>query len=181
VVFKLQLWASGGNMGTGRYALGGAGTQTAGLGFGGYAPPPVSYSTLTEEYDGASWTSGGSMSNGRYILAGCGTQTAALGFGGTNDSSLFDYTEEYNGSSWTGGGPLNTARQGLAGAGTQTSALAFGGMNVQPVTLTSATEEYNGTNWATSPGQFKHSKIPFSRSRNTNSCFSFWWGHIAIT
>ena len=29
-------WASGGDMNTARQALGGAGTQTAGLGFGGY-------------------------------------------------------------------------------------------------------------------------------------------------
>jgi hypothetical protein len=28
-------WATGGNMGTGRYSLAGAGTQTAGLAFGG--------------------------------------------------------------------------------------------------------------------------------------------------
>jgi hypothetical protein len=29
-------WTAGGNMGTARYHLAGAGTQTAGLGFGGY-------------------------------------------------------------------------------------------------------------------------------------------------
>jgi hypothetical protein len=33
-------WATGGNMGTARYALAGAGTQTAGLAFGGYVGPP---------------------------------------------------------------------------------------------------------------------------------------------
>jgi hypothetical protein len=31
-------WAAGGNMGTARYQLAGCGTQTAGLGFGGYTP-----------------------------------------------------------------------------------------------------------------------------------------------
>jgi hypothetical protein len=41
----------GGNMGTARYFVGGAGTQTAGLGFGGYAAPPGNKNE-TEEYNG---------------------------------------------------------------------------------------------------------------------------------
>ncbi len=57
--------------------LGGTGTQTAALGFGGY--PNV---TSTYEYDGSSWTSGGSLSTGRELLAGIGIQTAALAAGG---------------------------------------------------------------------------------------------------
>jgi hypothetical protein len=40
---------------TARNALGGAGTQTAGLAFGGYNWPP-GYTGATEEYDGTSWT-----------------------------------------------------------------------------------------------------------------------------
>jgi hypothetical protein len=36
-------------MGTARYALAGAGTQTAALGFGGFVPP---YTTATEEFTG---------------------------------------------------------------------------------------------------------------------------------
>ena len=46
-------WASGGNLATARHSPGGAGTQTAGLGFGGYitAVPGVAN---TEEYTGAS-------------------------------------------------------------------------------------------------------------------------------
>ena len=42
-------WATGGNMGTTRYALAGAGTQTAGLGFGGYT---FNATNATEEYAG---------------------------------------------------------------------------------------------------------------------------------
>ena len=44
----LAAWAAGGNMGTARRALGGAGTQTAGLGFGGNG-----LSNATEEFTGA--------------------------------------------------------------------------------------------------------------------------------
>ena len=44
-------WISGGNLGTARAFLAGAGTQTAGLGFGGYAPGD---STATEEFNSPS-------------------------------------------------------------------------------------------------------------------------------
>jgi hypothetical protein len=43
-------WASGGNLNTGRETLAGAGTQTAGLAFGGSSP-----GNATEEYDGTNW------------------------------------------------------------------------------------------------------------------------------
>jgi hypothetical protein len=42
-------WTAGGNLGTARSELAGAGIQTAGLKFGGNIPP---YSNATEEYDG---------------------------------------------------------------------------------------------------------------------------------
>jgi hypothetical protein len=113
-------WATGGNMGTSRERLGGTGTQTAGLGFGGYSPGAFA---ATEEYDGASWTTGGNLGTARYQLAGAGTQTAGLAFGG-NPGNLAN-TEEYDGSTWTSGGNLNTARNGLAGAGTQTAGLGI--------------------------------------------------------
>ena len=47
------VWATGGNLGTARYRLGGAGTQTAGLAFGGENGPDK---TSTEEYTGAGTT-----------------------------------------------------------------------------------------------------------------------------
>jgi hypothetical protein len=72
-------WSTGGNLATARTRLGGAGTQTAGLGFGGTTG--VKQNT-TEEYDGTSWTGGGNLGTARYQLAGAGTQTLGLGFGG---------------------------------------------------------------------------------------------------
>jgi hypothetical protein len=67
-------WSSGGNMGTTRGSLGGAGTQTAALGFGGFISP--GYSASTEEYNGSTWTGGGNLGTARREIAGCGTQTA---------------------------------------------------------------------------------------------------------
>jgi hypothetical protein len=54
-------WGPGGNLGTARRLLAGAGTQTAGLGFGGYPPN----SSATEEYDGSTWTAGGNLGTAR--------------------------------------------------------------------------------------------------------------------
>ena len=54
-VFKNQTdaWATGGNLNTARQSLAGAGTQTAGLAFGGTIPPTTA---ATEEYNGGTVT-----------------------------------------------------------------------------------------------------------------------------
>jgi hypothetical protein len=70
-------WTPGGNLATARYGLAGAGTQTAGLGFGGYDSTPPG-ATATEEYDGSTWTAGGNLGTARYGLGGAGIQTAAF-------------------------------------------------------------------------------------------------------
>ena len=101
-------WSSGGNMNTARRTLGGTGTQTAGLAFGGYTA--TANTNSTEEYDGSSWTAGGNMGTTRRQLTGAGTQTAGLAFGGEGPPRLAA-TEEYGGSSWTAGGNLGTARK----------------------------------------------------------------------
>ena len=46
-------WASGGSLNDARSELGGVGTQTAALAFGGNTPPETGN---TETYDGSSWT-----------------------------------------------------------------------------------------------------------------------------
>ena len=73
-------WRTGNNMNTGRYALAGAGIQTAALGFGGHDGTGVQ--ALTESYDGVSWTEVNDLGTARQFLAGSGTYTAALAFGG---------------------------------------------------------------------------------------------------
>jgi hypothetical protein len=83
---------------TARNRLGGAGTQTAGLAFGG----GPSITGATEEYNGTTWaTSPGSLNTARRLLGGAGIQTAALAFGGDTTPPNTGATEEYDGTSWT--------------------------------------------------------------------------------
>lgn len=138
---RLGVWQSGGNLNTARYGLAGAGTQNAGLSFGGTTG---SASAATEEYNGTSWTNSGSLATARYYIAGCGYQDAGLSFGGYVASSSA-VTEEYDGASWSSGGALATARHTLAGCGTQVAGLSFGGTTG---TVSNKTEEYNGTSWS---------------------------------
>ena len=119
-------WSAGGALITARCFLTGAGTQNAGLAFGGFVSPAVV--SCTEEYDGSSWAAGGALITGRCSLAGAGTQNEGLAFGGyVSPSGNSSCTEEYNQHVWTASNPLITARKGLAGAGTQNAGLAFGG------------------------------------------------------
>ena len=134
-------WATGGNLGTTRQGLAGAGTQTAALGFGGRISGSTPDSTATEHYDGSAWTAGGNMATTRYKLAGAGTQTSGLAFGGGSPTT--NATEHYDGSAWTSGGNLGTAKYYLAGAGTQTAGLAFGG----GFPISNTTEHYDGSAW----------------------------------
>ena len=72
-------WASGGAMGTGRAYMGGAGSQTAGLVFGGSVPAVTGN---TEEYNGTSWSEQNELNLARSYQAGGGSQTAAICSGG---------------------------------------------------------------------------------------------------
>ena len=83
-------WSAGGNLGTARTSLGGAGTQSAGLCMGGGS----GVDTVTEEYDGTSWSAGGNLGSPHRESAGAGTQSAGLCMGG-DTSSLSNVTEEY--------------------------------------------------------------------------------------
>jgi hypothetical protein len=49
-------------MNTARFALAGAGTQTAALAFGGY---DGTYTAATEEYNGTTWTSNPGLNTAR--------------------------------------------------------------------------------------------------------------------
>ena len=73
-------WTEVGDLNTTRYFLGGIGTQTSALAFGGYGPP--GNSNASEEWNGSSWTEGNDLSTARYAIGGFGIQTAALAFGG---------------------------------------------------------------------------------------------------
>ena len=124
-----------------RKSLGGCGTTTAGLVFGGFPPTTGN----TEEWNGSVWSEQNNLNTPRGELGGAGTQTAGLAIGGDEPPSR-NATEEYNGATWStaGVGTLTTARCSLGGAGTQTAALAFGGAGGS-----ACTEEYNGATWST--------------------------------
>ena len=76
-------WSSGNALNAARSIMGGTGTQTAAIVFGGESVPGAS-SVLTEKYDGTSWTEVGDMPAIRQSMGSAGTQTAALSMGGTS-------------------------------------------------------------------------------------------------
>jgi len=141
--------SSGGNLNTARTQAGGAGTQTAGLIFGGETP---SITGVTEEYDGSSWANGGTCPASKTDMHGSGTQTAGL-WGGGSPSSSGSY--EYNGSSWTAGGDMTFAGRDFSGGclGIQTAALQIGGF-ISPGNLSATMQQYDGSSWTNIPQTF---------------------------
>jgi hypothetical protein len=101
-------WASNPTgLNTARFGVGGAGTQSAGLAFGGSGPPITG---ATEEYDGSTWTTvPPGLNTARNYVTGIGTQTAGLAFSG-DLPGLTTATEEYNGATWASSNPMITAR-----------------------------------------------------------------------
>ena len=79
---------------TGRAALGGTGTQTAALGYGGYNAPSATVRAFSEEWDGTSWTATPTLATARTGVGSAGTATAALAIGGRSPS-FSTATEEY--------------------------------------------------------------------------------------
>ena len=120
-----------------------AGTQTAGLQFGGIQPPGT-YNTNMQTWNGSAWADSPlNLTTGTYGLMGCGTQTAALKVGGENPAGgNYTTSEEFDGSGWTAGGALPEAKYVGAGNGVQTSALITGGSPSGTTTF-----EYNGSSW----------------------------------
>lgn len=110
------------------YGMGGAGTQTSALAFGGNIPPsPPTTLIATESWDGSSWTEVNDMNTKREGVAGSGADnTSAIAVAG-NVPPLTGITEIWNGTSWTEVADLSTARTSVGSAGTTVASLAFGG------------------------------------------------------
>ena len=141
-------WTNGGNYPQSIYGVGSAGTQTAGLAFGGNLPG--SSSNVTCEYDGSSWTAvPGNFPVSGGGATGFGTQTAAI-----SNLPSSNTTVSYNGTAWTAyGSPgnQNTSRlDGVAQNGTSTAGLMFQGRTGSGPVNTQATEEWNGSTWSAS-------------------------------
>ena len=129
-------WSAGGAMGTGRCGVGGAGTSTSALAFGGVSSETTYELTLTESYNGTSWTAGGALGTCRLQLAGAGgSNKSVLAFGGhkrlnlNNPPSVVSVScvECYNGTAWTSTTAMNNYKSCLASSGVKAQALAFGG------------------------------------------------------
>jgi len=140
-------WASGGNLGTARRYLAGAGTQTAALAFGGFGASGSGGEDSSESYNGSSWTEVGDLNTSRYGLVGIGTQTAALTAGGTSASiSYTDKAESWDGSSWSNITDMPGNKDSATGTGTQTANLVTGGYNGSAWIYT--TIGWNGSSWS---------------------------------
>jgi len=148
-VITAAAWASGGNLNTARWGLGGAGTKSAGIVFGGRNPPVGQDLALSEQYNGTSWSEGPDLNTATRVCGrGTGTSTAALKHGGHFGSPQTSNktAEEWDGSSWTNGGASTNNHDGTMQIGTQTAAASCGS---HPPTG-AKTEEYDGTSWTAS-------------------------------
>ena len=168
-------WTSGGDLPVSIYLPGNqaAGTQTAGLVFGGDTGPGSSFPTASYEYDGSSWTAGNPTNTARSYGAGSGTQTAAFFATGTtppfspsNDSVHF---EQYDGTNWTTGPNLNTARISPAAGGDTTAGLVWGGEVRPGPARTNKLETWDGSSWTTSPATMGTARQGTGRALGTGS------------
>ncbi len=116
-------WTEVSDLNLARYGMSGAGSQTAGLAFGGNVDPGDKGET--ESWNGSAWTEVADLNTNDAFGAGFGTQSAAIMVKNPT-------TEEWNGSAWTEIGDTSNARSGLAPAqsGTTTAGLVFGGDGV---------------------------------------------------
>ena len=118
-------------MNTARGYVAGAGTQTAGIAFGGMTNPPAVDSANTEIYNGATWTEVNNLQTARNGLGRAGTSTAALaiaGFVRSPTNAQVKLVELWNGTNWTETTDINGVGKNMFGSGgTSTSALMFGG------------------------------------------------------
>jgi len=151
-------WTNGNNTTDTLSSRGSAGSQAAGLLFGGN-PSPATV-TDTEEYDGTNWTAGGALNNARgYNINSAGTQTAALAAGGYNPPVTFvTVTEYYNGTAWTAQPNANPNSYAGASGGTQTAAWYVGSGAVSPGPANTEAYNWDGSSW-TSSGNYGSTSV----------------------
>ena len=157
-------WTNGPTMNTGRANLGTGGTQTAGIGCGGYRTPTTGVTAVTETWDGTSWTEVADLATARRSNAARNaTSTAFLAFSGPGHDT--GNTEEFNNSfqvvtagAWASGGNLPVANKYQGGGGTQTAGIATGGQII-PGSIVGETYEYDGSAWTDASADMGNSKI----------------------
>jgi hypothetical protein len=139
-------WTAATGYPVGTYDIEACGTQTAGLGAGGYITPSDPGTTVNTNYDynGSSWAGNNNMNNARNNFSMTGTQTASLVAGGTGNPTK---AEIYDGTNWTAISDITSTKMSAA-SGTTTAGLVYGGSG--PGSKVSTTFIYNGSSWATS-------------------------------
>tara|TARA_R100000149_G_C5854529_1_gene122243 strand:- start:13 stop:1134 length:1122 start_codon:yes stop_codon:yes gene_type:complete len=166
------------SLSTSRWGLGGAGTKSAAIVFGGRNPPVGQDLGRSEEYSGSSWSEGPDLNTATRVCGrGTGTQTAALKHGGHSGSpSTSNKTaEEWDGSSWTNGGASTNNHDGTSNLGTQTAAASCGS---NPPTG-AKTEEYNGTSFSTA-NDMPYSAYQLAASGSQTAGFVFGGGYPSV-
>ena len=98
-------WTEVNDLNSSRAGLGGKGSSTATLVFGG-SPPTPSYNAATEDWNGVSWQEVADLNTARLLTSGAAgytsTTTAGLAFGGEIvPGTVQSATEEWSGSSNT--------------------------------------------------------------------------------
>jgi hypothetical protein len=151
-------WSAGGNLPGAQMRAGAAGTQTAGLFFGG---GQTSDTNATFAYDGSTWSSKPNLASSRQSLAAGGVSspsTAAIGAGGyQTGSGVISSTEEFTastnvitGAAWASGGNMPASYYGFSAfAGTQTAGIALGGKT--PPGDQATILKYDGSSWSANP------------------------------
>ena len=150
-VYNGTSWSEIQNKTVGQCCGGGAGTQNAGVAFGGNPSP-----NTTEHWNGTSWSTGGTMiAGGDRINCGAGLENAALAAGVGGSPTPNTCTEEYDGTSWSAGGILSDKKSRAGTAGTQNAAIAIDGLNgsSDDVSL-----HYDGASWSVG-GSSLHNKF----------------------
>jgi len=141
-------WTESGDLNTGRAGAGGAGTQTAGLAFGGNKAPSVTLANESEEYNGTSWSEGNNLITARRDqLGGAGTQTAALAFGGNTTTNAGKptsaSTEGYDGTTWSTRPSMSAGKRSMASANASPNTAALGSHGYTTA-QSNTTEEFTG-------------------------------------
>ena len=140
-------WASGGTANNSHNIAYAAGTQTAGLLWGGGESGVSSNSDKTESYNGTAWTELNTLGTARRNGGYGGTQTSALCVGGGVPAAS-TLNESWNGTSWSVESVLTT----LTGLGTravgatESDVLAFGDES-----YSAASTLWNGSSWTAQP------------------------------
>ena len=141
-------WTLGGDYPSARYGLASAGTQTAGLAFGG-EDGSDNKTNVSAAYDGSSWTAGPNINSARGQTSGTGTQTSALlaGGRGPGGAAMVTSFEEWNGTSWANLTAISQARGQHFMSGPETATFIAGGGtgNNAGSPITNLTEEFDGS------------------------------------